>query len=598
MDTLVQFLEKLETHPELSDEFVEELHEAKQELEAVLGATQVHSEDLFVETLGGEDFESVDLAKSSPDEDFGDFGRQVELSEASDVAVEYTLPVATQSRYEDLGLLTRGGMGEIRRMRDDDLNRVAIMKVIRPERYDKRIALLRFIEEAQVTAQLAHPGIPAVHELGRLADGRLYFTMREVQGRTLDEAIEDVHRDFDGDLLAESESGWSLRGLIEALEDICATLGFAHSQGVVHRDLKPQNIMVGDFDVVQVLDWGIAKVAGRTVTDTENGDDPLAAVETNLEREETRAGVVMGTAAYMAPEQVRGQTERIQPATDVFALGVLLYEMLVGRPPFAGDATLKILLQILEGPKTPVTDIEHVPEVLAEICARALSPDPKDRFANAARMGEAIEDWLEGTARRERAHSILAGAVELDDKMEALRQDAEWLERRSRDLLKEIAPNAPVDDKRKAWEHEDRARRLRRKLARLEVEYVKQLREAHNLAPNLAEARQRLADYYRAEHERAELAGDREHAEETLAYLKDYDDGRYAEYLSGHGRLSLTCHHPGARASLFRFEKRDRRLAPEFVCELGELPLEEVELACGSYLVRITSNETIEVDYP
>lgn len=597
MNKVVQFFEKLETHPKLSDELSDELDEARQQLKKLVDDNQRHSDALLVDTIDSEEFASVDLPDSRIVREAGDLG-QVDLSEASEVTVEEGLPIPLDERYEDLGQVTRGGMGEIRRVRDRDLNRVAIMKIIRTDRLETRIALLRFIEEAQITAQLAHPGIPAVHELGRLSDGRVYFTMRQVDGRTLDTVIDRVHEHFGGDLLAEDDYGWSLRELIEALEDLCATLGFAHSRGVVHRDLKPQNIMVGAFDVVQVLDWGIAKVAGRSDTHSSGDEDPLALIETDLERNETRDGVVMGTAAYMAPEQVRGQIERIQPATDVFALGVLMYEMLVGRPPFEGEATLEILLQILEGPVTPIEAYDHVPEALARICTRALSAAPKDRFSSASKMGEAIEDWLEGTARRERARRMLEDATDLHDEIESVRSEAGWLERRSRDRLKDVAPNAPFNAKQEAWKQEERARGLRRKVARLEVKYVEHLREALNHAPNLDSARRRLADYFRAEHERAEHAGDEEHAEETLAYLESYDDGRYADYLSGHGRLSLACDHSGARASLFRFVKRNRRLVTEFVCELGDLPLEEVELAHGSYLVRITSADTIEVDYP
>lgn len=598
MKDVLERLAHLSTHSELSEELREELVRIKDDLDASdVGVGGADSANWVADTFVSEDFQPVELGHDPHLPTLTSLG-QIDISEASDIEFDEDLPVALEGRYEDLGQITRGGMGEIRRVRDRDLNRVAVMKVIRADRRDSTMAMMRFVEEAQISAQLAHPGIPSIHELGRLADGRLYFTMREVGGRTLETVIDEVQAIFDDDLLQETTTGWSLRGLIEALEDICSTLAFAHARGVVHRDLKPQNVMVGNFGEVQILDWGVAKVAGRCPTHAEDADDPLGAVELPRERRETQGGAVVGTAAYMAPEQVRGQIDRIQPASDVFALGVILYEMLTGKQPFAGNSMLDILLDVLDGPSEPVSEFDHVPGALADICERALRPEPEQRFETARHMGAAIEDWLEGTARRNRAATYLDRASELEEDLRELRQAASWLEQRSRDRLKQIPPNAPVDNKMEAWEMQDRARTLRRKLARLEVEYVKLLRTALSHAPGLEQARERLADYYRRQHELAEAEGDREDAEGMRAYLEAYDDGRHAGYLRGHGHLSLRCDTDDARAALYRFETRNRRLVPNFICELGELPLERTELARGSYLLRITASGKTPVDYP
>ncbi len=597
MKTAFERLKRLQTHPDLSAELSEELVELERDLKSSAEFDGPQSKSLISQTFASDEFQPVDLSSVALDPTHTSL-EQIDVSEVSEVDLDSQIPLMLADRYEDLGLITVGGMGEIRRVRDRDLNRVAVMKVIRVDRQQRHLALMRFVEEAQISAQLAHPGIPSVHELGRFADGRLYFTMREVRGRTLKEVMNEVHGVFDGDVLRESATGWSMRGLIEALEDVCSTLAFAHARGVVHRDLKPENIMVGDFGEVQVLDWGIAKVAGRTITEAPDGDDPLESLDVNQQREHTRAGTVMGTAAYMAPEQVRGEIERIQPATDVFALGVILYEILTGQAPFAGASTLDILLQILEGPQVPIDDFEHVPEALADICNRALGAEPSQRYPSARQMGEAIEDWLEGTARRERAGDLLRQAGELRREIDEINASAAYLERRARDQLKDISPGAPVEDKEASWEMEDRVRKLRRKLARREVKYVNLLRSALAHAPTLQEPKRLLADYYREQHEIAERLGNEEDAEEMKTYLESYDDGRYAAYLRGHGRLSLQVDRAGARASLFRFRSRSRRLMPEFVCELGELPLEDVELARGSYLVRVNAPGAIQVEYP
>lgn len=600
MDKALACFERLQSHPDLPNEVAEDLSQLEAELREIsrrMSALSATSAGFLDDTFASDEFEPVDLDSAVSPPSFGGLG-PVDVSEASEVEFKPALPVFLEQRYEDLGLITRGGMGEIRRVRDRDLNRVAVMKIMRADRKHSTIVLKRFVEEAQISAQLAHPGIPAVHEVGRFEDGRLYFTMREVRGRTLKRVMNEVHELFDGDVLQETHTGWSMRGLIEALESVCATLAFAHARGVVHRDLKPENIMVGDFGEVQVLDWGIAKVAGRAMTDDVDDVDPLESVDISLNREVTRAGTVMGTAAYMAPEQVRGQISRIQPATDVFALGVILYEMLTGRAPFSANNTLDILLQILEGPPRPIDAFEHVPAPLVKICKRALSAEPADRFPSASQMRDAIEDWLEGTARRNQASEILEQANTLKDEIDDIEETIAWLSRRSRDILKDIAPNAPVAHKEPAWQMQDRVRKLRRKLARLEVEYVNRLRSALTHAPDFAEPRSQLADYYREQHAIAERKGNEEDAEEMRAYLKAYDDGRHADYLRGHGRLDLSADADNARASLFRYRNHNRRLLPEFVCELSDLPLEDIELARGSYLLRISAPGTTEVCYP
>jgi serine/threonine-protein kinase len=257
-----------------------------------------------------------------------------------------------------------------------------------------------------------------------------------------------------------------------------------------------------------------------------------------------------------------------------------------------------ILLQILEGPRTPISEFDHVPAPLCRICEKALAPEPSERYESARKMGDAIEDWLEGIARRKQAAEVLERAAALHDEIAQMLETVSWLDHRSRDQLKDLSPGAPVEHKEAAWQMQDRAQKLRRKIARREVEYVNQLRTALNDSPDLDEPRRRLADYYREQHEICERQRNDEDAEEMRAYLEAYDDGRYAAYLRGHGQLTLTADADGARASLFRFRNRSRRLVPEFVCELGQLPLESIELARGSYLVRISAPGTAVVDYP
>ena len=184
--------------------------------------------------------------------------------------------------YDNLGVLGIGGMGEVLRVRDPKLNRIIALKVIYEESLSKGLRYARFIEEAQVVAQLQHPNIVPVHEIGELKDGRLYFTMKEVKGLPLGAAIKDVHAASQNNRWQTAPNGWNFRRLIDAFTKACQAMACAHSKGVLHRDLKPDNIMLGEYDEVLVVDWG-AKVLGYAQT-----EEKIEFVET----ERVRLGVL------------------------------------------------------------------------------------------------------------------------------------------------------------------------------------------------------------------------------------------------------------------------------------------------------------------
>jgi serine/threonine-protein kinase len=216
-----------------------------------------------------------------------------------------------------------GGIGVVYHARDLVLKRDLAVKVLKPEHRDNPDLIRRFLEEAQVGGQLQHPGVVAVHGLGRLPDGRPFFAMRLVNGRTLEA------------LLAERpEPAADLPRFLKIFEQVCQTLAYAHSKRIIHRDLKPLNIMVGAFGEVQVMDWGLAKrVAPSHQPEAQARDSPPSRALQAGERN-TEAGVVMGTFLYMAPEQARGETDCIDERADVFGLGALLCELLTGQPPY------------------------------------------------------------------------------------------------------------------------------------------------------------------------------------------------------------------------------------------------------------------------
>ncbi len=229
-------------------------------------------------------------------------------------------------RYEDHGCLATGGFGEVWRVRDRVLHRNLAMKVLRPDFVHSQHMRARFLTEARITAQLQHPGIVAVHDQGELADGRLWFTMKEVRGRTLRAVIDEVHGAAGADGFVEAPSGWTFRRLLDAFARISQAVAFAHSRRVMHRDLKPDNLMVGEFGEVLVMDWGLAR---RVDADTDSlpglisvdlPADALglssvlgAEIAESPTAELTRYGDVLGTPAYMPPEQALGQRELHAP---------------------------------------------------------------------------------------------------------------------------------------------------------------------------------------------------------------------------------------------------------------------------------------------
>ncbi len=298
------------------------------------------------------------------------------------------------SRFDQLLLLGKGGMGEVWRVRDVDLNRVVAMKIVRATEGVTGALFARFVAEAQATAQLEHPGIVPVYELGRLADGRIYYTMQEIKGRNLAAVLTDLHANSTPSSFDAPASGWTFNRVIEAFRQVADTISFAHARGVIHRDLKPANIMLGAFGEVRVVDWGLVKVLDRTGQSTSERDpahrSPLSLSSGDSSNPATSAGAVAGTRGYMAPEQAAGQIDLLSPATDVYALGGILYAILAGKAPGDTSAALNAL-----------DELPRVPAALREICARAMAPSPADRYADASHMAAAISTWLERSAEAE-----------------------------------------------------------------------------------------------------------------------------------------------------------------------------------------------------
>ncbi|HEY1377108.1 MAG TPA: serine/threonine-protein kinase, partial [Gemmataceae bacterium] len=308
-----------------------------------------------------------------------------------------TQPPDGDPRYVLRGLHAEGGIGRVWLAYDSDLGRDVALKVLRPDRVaDPRLAA-RFVHEAQVTGRLQHPGIVPVYELapgaaagGPADDDPPFYTMRLVQGRTLTEAIAAYH----ARRAARRASPVERATLLNAFVSVCHTVAYAHSKGVVHRDLKPENVVLGDYGEVVVLDWGFAKELAAADEATEDGR--LSATTPDAGRpapHHSVAGQVLGTPAYMAPEQAAG--EPVDERSDVYGLGAILYELLTGRPPYAGDDSADVLRQVRAAPPArPRAVAPRLPPALEAVCLTALARDPADRYQSAAALASDVQHWL------------------------------------------------------------------------------------------------------------------------------------------------------------------------------------------------------------
>ncbi len=502
-------------------------------------------------------------------------------------------------KYAIDGKVGSGGMGEVMLVTDRDLRRQVAMKLLRTDAGDDPEARLQFVAEAQATSQLEHPGIPPVHDIGIAPDGRVWFTMKLVRGRTLSEVIHDLFVKR-----ADVYREWTLHRLVSAVERLCETLHFAHERGVIHRDVKPENVMLGDFGEVHLMDWGLARVHGGT--HPSEGALNLAEIERIATARtdagsHTEHGVLKGTVRYMAPEQLTGTVDR---RTDVFALGCVLYEILTLQPAYDGQGW-DLIRRVAEAAPAPVetrNPRRAVPTALAEICRKAMVKDPTHRYQTAQVMGQVLREWLDGTSERHRRHEEAESLV-----MKGRAAAADYERRKAEIAEAEAAveveaskfkPWQPIPEKRSLLDARRRVEDLATEVALAFAETVKLLEAALVQEEKSVSARAALASLWKGRLEEAERKGERADTAYALTMVRRYDDGVLAAFVKGDGSLTLVSEPTGAEVVLSRFTERDGVLVADETRNLGKTPLAEVSLPIGSYLCVLRKAGYPDVRYP
>ncbi|MHC5039131.1 MAG: bifunctional serine/threonine-protein kinase/formylglycine-generating enzyme family protein [Planctomycetota bacterium] len=515
---------------------------------------------------------------------------------------------------EEIG---RGGLGRVLKAKDTTLGReVAVKEMV--EGSDNPLLFRRFLREGEMAGRLLHPNVVPIFDVGIREEGeekRPYFVMAHVKGRNLREILraeKPGSPEPDSPDRGDSPSHeFSRTRLLRIFQDVCRAVAYAHDSGVIHRDLKPDNVMVGELGEVYVVDWGLAKLKGEPdlpdQVDQDTKDQVNQDKNDQVDQELTMEGDVLGTPAYMPPEQAAGRLAEVDERSDIYSLGAILYEILTRQKPVEGENRWTILEKVKTGTLTPpstrvvqarmrIADQrstivgtrekrgvgaapspiaalpETVPPELEKICLKAMAMQRGDRYGSARTLHDDIQGFLDGEKEKERNHERALEKVKqgraLVERLADLRTELSAREEERADGAQKVERHWPVEKKLDFWKVEDRCDHLRREIARTFGEAAGTFQEALGFERKSPEAREALASLFWDQYLREEKAEDKDQMVYCEGMVRRYNDGQYDRLLKGDGILNLrtrkyscTCLHP-VKDEAWRVNFRSTVLVP------------------------------------
>ncbi len=513
--------------------------------------------------------------------------------------------VRFHARYRLRGELGRGGMGAVFEALDPDLGRAVALKVVLDPANVTPQQLARFVAEARATGQLQHPNIVPVYGLGVTDAGQVFYAMKKVGGRTLQEIL-DAREAGDPETVAR----WTLPRLLQAFIQVCNAIAYAHSRRVLHRDLKPANILFGPFGEVLVMDWGLVRRLDGDDEPQDSTTRPAApeAVPESSQPEfvmptlaRTADGAMMGTPGYMSPEQARGDVGALDGRADQWSLGAILYEILTGERAYVAPDLYALIFRTLAGPPDDPRErapTRRIDEELAGLCMRTLAAEPDDRFPAVADLADAVQAWLDGSRRRAAAAAHVIAARRAWAGYLAARDEHARLTEAEEDLRQRIKPWLPVEEKSTLIDCQNRLEELVAELVDRFEAAVAECEQAQSQDPGNDGAAALLADIHYARFEEAESEGDPVRMRHHRRRVLRHDDGRYADLLHGTGRLTLRTDPPGAEVLARPVHKVGLVWPLGEAAPLGRTPLDGVPLEMGSWILTLRADGRRDTTYP